>query len=229
MPGGKLRAFINGAPDVLLERCTNLYTSNWARPMTDEGRQNIVAQNNAKAQQALRVLGSAWRDLGNASPAHLTTAEVECDLVFVGLSGMYDPPRREAKKAVVKCRDAGIRVVMITGDHPHDVLHRLPHGGGGVRGQLLCAEDGNPGNGSHLRFYCAGLRRTLAFIRTRSETKLVWRISLFTNINLVIVVAISFGLQMWSQHNATMGRFLKTAFMPFADSFCCSPCVPSRC
>ena len=51
----------------------------------------------------------------------------------------------------------------------------------------------------------------------RSETKPVWRISLFTNVNLVIVVAISFGLQVWSQHNATLGRFLKTSYMPFAD------------
>ena len=53
----------------------------------------------------------------------------------------------------------------------------------------------------------------------RSETKPVWRISLFTNVSLVIVVAISFGLQVWSQHNATLGRFLKTSFMPLADCF----------
>ena len=119
MPDGKLRAFINGAPDVLLERCTNLYTSTGVRPMTDEDRQNIVAQNTAMAQQALRVLGSAYRDLDNASPADLTADAVEHDLVFVGLSGMYDPPRQEAKDAVAKCRAAGIRVVMITGDHPH--------------------------------------------------------------------------------------------------------------
>jgi len=118
LPDGKLRAFINGAPDVLLERCTNLYTSTGVRPMTDEDRQNITAQNTAMAQQALRVLGSAWRDLDNAAPADLTADAVEKDLVFVGLTGMYDPPRQEAKDAVAKCRAAGIRVVMITGDHP---------------------------------------------------------------------------------------------------------------
>ena len=119
MPDGKLRAFINGAPDVLLERCTNILTSDGVRPLTDQDRQSIVAQNAAMAQQALRVLGSAWRDLDNASPAELTADAVERDLVFVGLAGMYDPPRQEAKDAVAKCHAAGIRVVMITGDHPH--------------------------------------------------------------------------------------------------------------
>lgn len=119
LPDGMLRAFINGAPDVLLERSTHLYTSSGVRPMTDADRQNIMVQNTAMAQQALRVLGSAWRDLKNAWPAELTADAVEYDLVFVGLTGMYDPPRQEAKEAVAKCRAAGIRVVMITGDHPH--------------------------------------------------------------------------------------------------------------
>ncbi len=116
---GKLRAYINGAPDVLLDRCTNLYTSTGVRAITDEDRQTIVAQNTAMAQQALRVLGSAFRNLDHAAPADLTADSVERDLVFVGLSGMHDPPRQEAKEAVAKCRAAGIRVVMITGDHPH--------------------------------------------------------------------------------------------------------------
>ncbi len=119
MPDGTLRAFINGAPDVLLERCTNLYTSTGVRPMTDEDRRNIVAQNTAMAQQALRVLGSAYRNLDDVSPTNLTADTVEHDLAFVGLSGMYDPPRHEAKDAVAECHAAGIRVVMITGDHPH--------------------------------------------------------------------------------------------------------------
>jgi Ca2+-transporting ATPase len=122
MPDGRLRAFINGAPDVLLERCTSLYTRVGVRPMTDEDRRNIVAQNTAMAEQALRVLGSAYRDLDEASPVDLTADTVERDLVFAGLSGMYDPPRQEAKEAVAKCRAAGIRVVMITGDHPRTAM-----------------------------------------------------------------------------------------------------------
>ena len=119
MPDGKLRAFINGAPGALLQRCTSLYTSTGIRPLTEQDRERILAQTSAMAKQALRVLGSAYRDLDDASPADLTADAVERDLVFVGLTGMYDPPRPEAKDAIAKCRAAGIRVVMITGDHPH--------------------------------------------------------------------------------------------------------------
>jgi Ca2+-transporting ATPase len=422
LPDRKLRAFINGAPDVLLERCTKLYTKAGVRPMTDEDRQSILAQNTAMAQQALRVLGSAYRDLDNASPADLTADAVEHDLVFVGLSGMYDPPRQEAKEAVTKCHGAGIRVVMITGDHPHtataiareigiasaedlatagveldkmsddELRKRAPRiavyarvtaehklriirawkandavvamTGDGVNdapaikgadigiamgksgtevtkqaadmiitddnfativaaveegrgifanirktlqyllagntGELLLmtvcviiglptpllpihllwinlVTDGLPAlclatdpidpdvmkrhprhqseritNRGFLRtmfltgFLTAGVAfavylyflkqgntetaRTYAFavlvfaellraFGARSETKPVWRIPLFTNVNLVIVVAISFGLQVWSQHNATLGRFLKTSSMPLTDCF----------
>ncbi len=422
MPDGKLRAFVNGAPDVLLERCTNIYASTGVRPMTDQDRQSIVAQNAAMAQQALRVLGSAYRDLGNTLPAELTAETVERDLVFVGLSGMYDPPREEAKDAVAKCRAAGIRVVMITGDHPDTATaiareigiaspddkaiagieldkmsddelrtrapkiavyarvtaeHKLriirawkaneavvamtgdgvndapaikgadigiamgksgtevtkqasdmiitddnfativaavEEGRGiydnirktlqyllaGNTGELLLmavcvviglpvpllpihllwinlVTDGLPAlclatdpidpdvmkrhprrqseritDRNFLRtmfltgFLTAGVAfavyfyalktgttesaRTQAFavlvfaellrsFGARSATKPVWRISLFTNVNLVIVVVISFGLQVWSQHNATLGGFLKTSSMSFADCF----------
>jgi Ca2+-transporting ATPase len=419
---GKLRAFTNGAPGVLLQLCTSLYTSSGIRPLTAQDREHILAQTSAMAKQALRVLGSAWRDLDNASPADLTADAVERDLVFVGLTGMYDPPRTEAKDAIAKCRAAGIRVVMITGDHPDtakaiareigissaddaaiagveldkmsdDALRRrapqvavyarvtaehklriiralkakgavvamtsdgvndapaikgadigiamgkagtevtkqavdmiitddnfativaaVEEGRGiydnirktlqyllaGNTGELLlmtvCAiiglptpllpihllwinlvTDGLPAlclatnpidpdvmkrhprrrseriaNRGFLRtmaftgFLTAGVAfavyfyvlrtgttetaRTSAFavlvfaellrsFGARSETKPVWRISLFTNVNLIIVVAVSFGLQVWSQHNATLGRFLKTSFMPLADCF----------
>ncbi|HQW30575.1 MAG TPA: HAD-IC family P-type ATPase, partial [Verrucomicrobiales bacterium] len=117
-PDGKLRALINGAPDPLLEQCTNLYTSDGIRPLTDEDRKTILVQTTAMARQALRVIGSAYRDMDEAAPDALTADAVEQNLVFVGLSGMYDPPRQEAKDAIAKRRAAGIRVVMITGDHP---------------------------------------------------------------------------------------------------------------
>lgn len=122
IPGEQLRAFVNGAPDLLLECCTHLYTAHGVRRMTDDDRHEISRRNAEMARRALRVLGSAYRDLNHASPEKLTASHVENDLVFVGLAGMYDPPRPEAKEAVAKCRAAGIRVVMITGDHPHTAL-----------------------------------------------------------------------------------------------------------
>jgi len=118
MPDGKLRAFTNGAPGPLLKLCTRVYTATGIRPLTETDRAHILAQTSAMAKQALRVLGSAYRDLESTSAANLAADAVEHDLVFVGLSGMYDPPRPEAKIAVAKCLAAGIRVVMITGDHP---------------------------------------------------------------------------------------------------------------
>jgi Ca2+-transporting ATPase len=121
-PGGKLRVFINGAPGALLERCTHLYTSTGIHPLTTHGRASLLAQTSEMATQALRVLASAYRDLDDISPAEATAETVERDLVFVGLTGMYDPPRPEAKEAIAKCRSAGIRVVMITGDHPNTAV-----------------------------------------------------------------------------------------------------------
>lgn len=107
MPDGKLRALINGAPDVLLERCTNIYTTNGVRPITGEDRQAIIAHNEAMAQLTLRVLASpAYRIMDNASPAELTSDAVEHELVFVGLSGMYDPPRQGSQRG---CRTMSYR------------------------------------------------------------------------------------------------------------------------
>ena len=118
MPEGKLRAFTNGAPGPLVKHCTSVYTATGIRPLTETDRAHILAQTSAMAKQALRVIGSAYRDVDGASSADFTAENVEHDLVFVGLSGMYDPPRPEAKVAVAQCHAAGIRVVMITGDHP---------------------------------------------------------------------------------------------------------------
>ena len=421
MPDGKLRALINGAPGELLERCSRLYTGNGVRALTEQDQERIVVRASAMAKQALRVLGSAYRDLSDTAPAGFGADAIERDLVFVGLTGMHDPPRPESKDAIAKCRAAGIRVVMITGDHPHtaaaiadvlgivsgvsavtgaelnemsdaELLRRAPEvavyarvtaehklriirawkAGGAVvamtgdgvndapaikgadigiamgmsgtevtrqaadmiitddnfativaaveegrgiydnirktlqyllagnTGELLLmtisiaagfpspllpihllwinlVTDGLPalclatdpidpdvmkrrprrrsesitdrgflrtmfftgfltaGVAFAVYFYAlkAGtieMARTHAFsvlvvaellrsFGARSETKPVWRISLFTNVNLLVVVAISFGLQVWSQHNATLGRFLRTSSMPLADGF----------
>jgi Ca2+-transporting ATPase len=119
---GSLRVYANGAPGVLLQRCTKLYTGAGIRDLTDGDKKELLLQTTAMAKQALRVLGSSFRDLGSGTVDGRTPDDVETDLVFVGLTGMYDPPRTEAKDAVEKCRGAGIRVVMITGDHPETAV-----------------------------------------------------------------------------------------------------------
>jgi Ca2+-transporting ATPase len=120
MEDGSFRAFVNGAPDMLLQICSRVLGPDGIRPLTDADRKQITAQNESMAGRALRVLGSALRELPGG--ADLSAEVVESDLVFVGLTGMYDPPRNEAKSAVAQCRSAGIRVVMITGDHPKTAL-----------------------------------------------------------------------------------------------------------
>lgn len=117
-----LRAFTNGAPDVLLRHCSHILDEGGVRPITDEDRARIDIENAAMASRGLRVLGSGWRDISHAPAAQLDALTVEDGLVFVGLTGMYDPPRQEAKDAVTRCHSAGIRVVMITGDHPHTAM-----------------------------------------------------------------------------------------------------------
>jgi len=115
-PGGPV-AYVKGAADVLLSRCGDVITTDGAvKPLMGPDRQQIVAANSAFARDALRVLGVARRNLGTTrldAPA----GDVERDLVFLGLVAMKDPLRSEAKQAVHQCREAGIRTVMITGDH----------------------------------------------------------------------------------------------------------------
>jgi Ca2+-transporting ATPase len=421
-PSGTLRAFVNGAPGPLLERCTHVYTPTGIRVLTAPDRERALAQTTIMAKQALRVLGSAYRDAPHDLPADATADALERDLVFVGLTGMYDPPRPEAKAAIAKCHAAGIRVVMITGDHPHTAIavareiglasdadtavsgaeldamsdealrQRAPDAtvyarvtaehklrivralkatdvvvamtGDGVNdapavkgadigiamgiagtevtkqaADMIITDDnfativaaveegrgiydnirktlqyllaGNTGElllmtlcvvvglptpllpihllwinlvtdglpalclatdpvdpdvmqrrprprseritdrgflhgmfitgvltaGVAFAVYVYVLRtgttetaRTYAFATlvfaellrsfgARSDSKPVWRIAMFTNVNLVIVVALSFGLQVWSQHSVTLGRFLKTSYVPLADCF----------
>jgi P-type Ca2+ transporter type 2C len=115
---GRVRVFVNGAPGPLLARCTRLHLDTGVRLLTGQDREQLLAKTSDLATHALRVLGSAYRDLDAGVAAAPTADSVERDLVFVGLTGMYDPPRPEAKAAIAACRAAGVRVVMITGDHP---------------------------------------------------------------------------------------------------------------
>ena len=116
--GDDQEALVKGAPDVLLERCSQLATSAGVRALTAEDRTRIHAASAEMASRALRVLGAARRIIPNNSALPDSAAAAEQELIFVGLSGMQDPPRPEAKAAIARCTAAGVRVVMITGDHP---------------------------------------------------------------------------------------------------------------
>ena len=116
---GRVLLFTKGAPDVLLTRCSRELWGAETRPLGDDRRRQIREANEQLAGQALRTLGVAYRAFPAPSPALEEIGEhVEHDLVFAGLVGMIDPPREEAKAAVARARRAGIRPLMITGDHP---------------------------------------------------------------------------------------------------------------
>ena len=116
-----LMAYVKGAPEVVLERCSHQRVRDGSRPLSAEDRARIIEANAMMASDALRVIACARRRLGPAAlelKSPLDEAEVERDLELLGLIGMHDPPRAEAREAVRECETAGIRIVMITGDHP---------------------------------------------------------------------------------------------------------------
>ena len=115
-PSGKIVQHTKGAPDVVLSRCTRILTADGVVNLTDEMRDEIMRKNKAMADDALRVMAAARRDW-DEEPTSYDAAYLEQDMTFIGLSGMIDPVRPEAKAAIKEAHSAGIRVVMITGDH----------------------------------------------------------------------------------------------------------------
>ena len=113
---GSVIQFTKGAPDEVLKRCTRAYIGGEEVPMTEEIRRDILNSNKAMADKALRVLCGSMRKW-EAVPADCSPENLEQDLTYLGLSGMIDPVRPEVKAAIVECRQAGIRPIMITGDH----------------------------------------------------------------------------------------------------------------
>ena len=108
--------YTKGAPDEVLKCCTGYLDSGEVLPLTDEKRQEILSVNHAMADRALRVLAAAERRW-DALPEDCSPANLEHELCFIGLTGMIDPVRPEVKAAIDECRRAGIRPIMITGDH----------------------------------------------------------------------------------------------------------------
>lgn len=113
---GKIVQFTKGAPDIVLSRCTSYLDNGNVLPLTDEKRAEILKDNKEMADKALRVLAAAEK-FHDAAPESLEPDDLEKDLIFLGLTGMIDPIRPEVLDAVKECKSAGIRTVMITGDH----------------------------------------------------------------------------------------------------------------
>ncbi|MFF4359948.1 cation-translocating P-type ATPase [Streptomyces sp. NPDC001604] len=114
-PHGDLHACVKGAPQELLARCSVVVWKDELQPLTEELRAAVIGANDELAAQGLRVLAVASRSLPDGRP---TQDETESELALLGLVGMQDPPRPEVSDAVDACRHAGIRIVMVTGDHP---------------------------------------------------------------------------------------------------------------
>ncbi len=113
---GEIIQFTKGAPDEVLKKCTSYWDGNKILPLSDEMRQEIIQANKNMASRALRVLLGAMR-IYHEKPLSFTSDDLEKELCYVGLVGMIDPIRPEVKVAVDECKNAGINVVMITGDH----------------------------------------------------------------------------------------------------------------
>ncbi len=139
----RLLAFTKGAPDVLLARCSTELVGDSTRPLTPERRAEIARTNEALAGEALRTLAVGFRSVPKAATARDELDErIEHDLVFLALIGMMDPPREEAEAAVARAKIAGIRPIMITGDHPKTAAV--------IAGALGIASDGRAVTGPEL-------------------------------------------------------------------------------
>lgn len=117
----KLVAFIKGAPDILLNDCVEIEENGLSRILTSGDKEIILKANSDLANQAMRVLSVAYRVL-DKEPDRYEAREIERELTFMGLIAMIDPPREEVKKAIEECEAAGIKTVMITGDHKNTAV-----------------------------------------------------------------------------------------------------------
>jgi P-type Ca2+ transporter type 2C len=165
---GQVDVVTKGAPDVLLARCTREQFGHGSRPLDDDRRHAILAKVDELAGDALRTLGVAYRPMAGApdDPGE----DIERELTFAGVVGIIDPPRDEARKAIDLARGAGIRVVMITGDHPRTA--------GRIAAELGIVEDGSPAvtgtqiDGLDDAAFAEAVRTTSVYARVAPEHKL---------------------------------------------------------
>ncbi len=119
--GGRLTAYVKGAPEFVLPLCAQALQRGRPAPLTPDEQQRLLAQSRSYARQAYRVLALATREIAPGADT-LTIETVERELTFLGLVALFDPPHREVPDAVARCRQAGIRIIMVTGDHPQTAL-----------------------------------------------------------------------------------------------------------
>lgn len=135
-------SFTKGAPDIIVDKCTHILRNGEITPLTKEIHDEIEQANSGFAHHALRVLAFAYRQY-DSLPTDLSSASIENNMIFVGLMGMIDPARSEAKAAIGVCHKAGIKAVMITGDHKDTAvaiakeLHLMAEGDGVLTGPEL--------------------------------------------------------------------------------------------
>lgn len=175
---------VKGAPDVVLEHCTRYQRADdTPAELTEEMRKRILEANDRMAQDALRVIGMAYR-LTQDMPEEMTPEKVEKELIFVGLQGMIDPPRPEVSVALQKARGAGIRTVMITGDYPQTAQAIARQIGllDGANEQVLTGKDLNQMTDEELR---EEIRHTSVFARVSPEHKVRLVNALRSNGNVV--------------------------------------------
>jgi Ca2+-transporting ATPase len=167
---GRVLLFTKGAPDVLLARSTHELVGEAWRPLSETRRREILETNDGLAARAMRTLGVAYRASldGTLTPGSLSS-ELERDLVFAGLIGMIDPPRDEAREAVARAKGAGIRPVMITGDHPRTAVVIAQELGLAPDGRALTGTELDRLPGDELEEIVAGVS---VFARVNPEHKL---------------------------------------------------------
>jgi P-type Ca2+ transporter type 2C len=167
--GGAVVVITKGAPDVLLEHCTRARVGMELVPLDDDLRARILADVDTLSDAALRTLAVAYRPLASGEDS-ADTASLERDLIFVGTVGMIDPPREEAAVAIADARRAGIRVIMITGDHPRTAariaadLGIVQAGAGALTGHDIDALDNAA--------FAAAVRETSVYARVSPAHKL---------------------------------------------------------
>jgi P-type Ca2+ transporter type 2C len=161
----RLLVFTKGAPDEVLARCSEEFVGEAKRPLSAERRAEILTANEDLAGQALRTLGVAARELpANALENRDVDEDLEHELIFLGLIGMIDPPREEAKQAVARAKAAGIRAIMITGDHPKTAAI--------IASELSISTDGRAVTGSEL-----GRQSDEALAQTAREVSVYARVN----------------------------------------------------